>query len=257
MVIKTEGAFPTAWVFLDVVDRDIGSYVADAKAMVQSMVVLPPGYTIQWSGQYEYMQRAKQKLQYVVPATLLIIFLLLYFNFRSVGESLIVMLSLPFALVGGVMLMWLAGYNWSVASVIGFIALAGVAAEIGVVMLVYLDQAFEKRKREGRLRGRLELFEVVREGAGQRLRPVIMTATAVIGGLLPILWAHGTGASVMKRIAAPMVGGMVSATLLTMLVIPVVYSLWREWALRREQRSMKAAEVPSPVAAAGPVAGGA
>ncbi|MGK7312659.1 MAG: efflux RND transporter permease subunit, partial [Candidatus Longimicrobiales bacterium M2_2A_002] len=234
MVIKTEGAFPTAWVFLDVVDRDIGSYVADAKAMVDEMVELPAGYTIQWSGQYEYMQRAKQKLQYVVPATLLIIFLLLYFNFKSVGESLIVMLSLPFAMVGGVLLMWAAGYNWSVASVIGLIALAGVAAEIGVVMLVYLDQAYEKRRREGRLRGRLELFEAVREGAGQRLRPVIMTASAVIGGLLPILWGHGTGASVMKRIAAPMVGGMVSATLLTMLVIPVVYSAWREWEMSRE-----------------------
>ncbi|MGK7311909.1 MAG: efflux RND transporter permease subunit, partial [Candidatus Longimicrobiales bacterium M2_2A_002] len=234
MVIKTEGAFPTAWVFLDVVDRDIGSYVADAKAMVDEMVELPAGYTLQWSGQYEYMQRAKQKLQYVVPATLLIIFLLLYFNFKSVGESLIVMLSLPFAMVGGVLLMWLAGYNWSVASVIGLIALAGVAAEIGVVMLVYLDQAYEKRRREGRLRGRLELFEAVREGAGQRLRPVIMTASAVIGGLLPILWGHGTGASVMKRIAAPMVGGMITATLLTMLVIPVVYSAWREWQLGRQ-----------------------
>ncbi|MEX0892476.1 MAG: CusA/CzcA family heavy metal efflux RND transporter [Gemmatimonadota bacterium] len=256
MVIKTEGAFPTAWVYLDVVDRDIGSYVADAKAMVDNMVTLPPGYTIQWSGQYEYMQRAKQKLQYVVPATLLIIFLLLYFNFKSVGESLIVMLSLPFALVGGVLLMWLAGYNWSVASVIGFIALAGVAAEIGVVMLVYLDQAYHKRMREGRLRGRLELFECVREGAGQRLRPVVMTATAVIGGLLPILWGHGTGASVMKRIAAPMVGGMVSATLLTMVVIPVVYSLWREWGLERNER-----ETPPALARAGasprePVAAG-
>jgi Cu(I)/Ag(I) efflux system membrane protein CusA/SilA len=253
MVIKTEGAFPTAWVFLDVVDRDIGSYVADAKKMVDDMVTLPPGYTIEWSGQYEYMQRAKQKLQYVVPATLLIIFLLLYFNFKSVGESLIVMLSLPFALVGGVLLMWLAGYNWSVASVIGFIALAGVAAEIGVVMLVYLDQAYEKRRREGRLRGRLELFESVREGAGQRLRPVIMTATAVIGGLLPILWGHGTGASVMKRIAAPMVGGMISATLLTMLVIPVVYSLWREWGMNREEVE----PAPEPARANPPVPGSA
>jgi Cu(I)/Ag(I) efflux system membrane protein CusA/SilA len=251
MVIKTEGAFPTAWVFLDVADRDIGGYVADAKKMVDDMVTLPPGYTIQWSGQYEYMQRAKQKLQYVVPATLLIIFLLLYFNFRSVGESLIVMLSLPFALVGGVLLMWLAGYNWSVASVIGFIALAGVAAEIGVVMLVYLDQAYERRRAEGRLRGRLELFESVREGAGQRLRPVIMTATAVIGGLLPILWGHGTGAGVMKRIAAPMVGGMVSATLLTMLVIPVVYSLWREWQLGREEAE-PGAEPASPAPEAVP-----
>ncbi|MDX1675231.1 MAG: efflux RND transporter permease subunit, partial [Longimicrobiales bacterium] len=244
MVIKTEGAFPTAWVFLDVTDRDIGSYVRDVQAMVDEMVTLPAGYTLQWSGQYEYMQRAKQKLQYVVPATLLIIFLLLYFNFRSVGESLIVMLSLPFAMVGGVLLMWVAGYNWSVASVIGLIALAGVAAEIGVVMLVYLDQAYEKRRREGRLRGRLELFEAVREGAGQRLRPVVMTASAVIGGLLPILWGHGTGASVMKRIAAPMVGGMISATLLTMLVIPVVYSAWREWQLGRADADPEA--VPSP-----------
>ena len=255
MVIKTEGAFPTAWVFLDVEDRDIGSYVRDVQAMVAEMVTLPSGYTLQWSGQYEYMQRAKEKLQYVVPATLLIIFLLLYFNFKSVGESLIVMLSLPFALVGGVLLMWLAGYNWSVASVIGFIALAGVAAEIGVVMLVYLDQAFEKRRREGRLRGRLELFEAVREGAGQRLRPVIMTATAVIGGLLPILWGHGTGASVMKRIAAPMVGGMISATLLTMLVIPVVYSAWREWELRRTHAAGtepdRAGDDDRPVAATG------
>ncbi len=233
MVIKTEGAFPTAWVFLDVADRDIGSYVRDVQAMVKDMVELPDGYTLQWSGQYEYMQRAEQKLQLVVPATLLIIFLLLYFNFGSVGETLIVMLSLPFALVGGVLLMWLAGYNWSVASIIGFIALAGVASEIGVVMLVYLDQAYEKRRASGRLRGRLELFEAVREGAGQRLRPVVMTATAVIGGLLPILWGNGTGASVMKRIAAPMVGGMVSATLLTMLVLPVIYSLWREWGMRR------------------------
>jgi Cu(I)/Ag(I) efflux system membrane protein CusA/SilA len=145
-------------------------------------------------------------------------------------------------MVGGVVLMWAAGYNWSVASVIGLIALAGVAAEIGVVMLVYLDQAYQKRRREGRLRGRLELFEAVREGAGQRLRPVVMTATAVIGGLLPILWGHGTGASVMKRIAAPMVGGMVSATLLTMLVIPVVYSAWREWGMKRGPAHTEPAE---------------
>ncbi len=255
MVIKTEGAFPTAWVFLDVGDRDIGSYVKDVQAMVKDMVTLPAGYTLQWSGQYEYMQRAKQKLQLVVPATLLIIFLLLYFNFGSVGETLIVMLSLPFALVGGVLLMWLAGYNWSVASIIGFIALAGVASEIGVVMLVYLDQAYEKRRASGRLRGRLELLQAVREGAGQRLRPVVMTATAVIGGLLPILWGNGTGASVMKRIAAPMVGGMISATLLTMLVIPVIYSLWREWGLKRAEDEAPAV-VPAEQGAEVPVVAG-
>ncbi|MBI4544091.1 MAG: efflux RND transporter permease subunit [Gemmatimonadetes bacterium] len=237
MAIKTEGAFPTAWVYVDVAGRDIGGYVRDAKRMVQQMVDLPPGYTLQWSGQYEYMQRAKEKLKLVVPATLLIIFLLLYLNFRSVGESLIVMLSLPFALVGGVLFMALLGYNWSVATVIGFIALAGVSAEIGVVLLVYLDHAHERRREAGRLRGREELFDAVREGAGQRLRPVLMTATAVIGGLLPILWGHGTGASVMKRIAAPMVGGMVSATVLTLVVIPAIYSLWKEYALLREARA--------------------
>jgi Cu(I)/Ag(I) efflux system membrane protein CusA/SilA len=228
MAIKTEGAFPTAWVFVDVTGRDIGSYVTDARNMVEEMVDLPAGYTLQWSGQFEYMQRAKEKLRLVVPATLLIILLLLYLNFKSIGETLIVMLSLPFALVGGVLIMWLLGYNWSVATAIGFVALAGVAAEIGVVMLVYLGHAFERHSEAGQLQNPEHVLAAVREGAGQRLRPVIMTATAVIGGLLPILWGHGTGASVMKRIAAPMVGGMVSATILILLVIPVVYSLWKE-----------------------------
>ncbi len=233
MAVKTEGAFPTAWVFVDVRDRDIGSYVRDARQMVDQMVSLPAGYTLQWSGQYEYMQRAKAKLTLVVPGTLLIIFLLLYFNFRAVEPTLIVMLSMPFALVGGVLFMALLGYNWSVATAIGFIALAGVSSEIGVVMLVYLGQAHERRAADGRLNNRADLFDAVREGAGQRLRPVLMTATAVIFGLLPILWGSGTGASVMKRIAAPMVGGMVSATLLTLVVIPAIYSLWQEFALGR------------------------
>jgi len=247
MAVKTEGAFPTAWVFIDVADRDIGGYVRDARAMVESMVRLPNGYTLQWSGQYEYMQRAKEKLKLVVPATLAIIFMLLYFNFRNAAEALIVMLSLPFALVGGVLFMSLLGYNWSVATAIGFIALTGVASEIGVVLLVYLDQAFEKRRRAGQLENMDDLFAAVREGAGQRLRPVIMTATAVIGGLLPILWGHGTGASVMKRIAAPMVGGMVSATVLTLIVIPAIYSLWQEAVLRRAAVSPAAIEAESPV----------
>jgi copper/silver efflux system protein len=232
MVIKTEGAFPTAWVFLDVVGRDIGGYVADAKAMVDEMVTLPPGYTLQWSGQYEYMERAKEKLQYVVPATLLIIFLLLYLNFRSVGETMIVMLSLPFALVGGVLFMWLLGYNWSVATVIGFIALAGVAAETGVVMLIYLDMAWKERVRAGGPSPPrpLRRHHARRRGAGPAEdddggRHHRRAAAHPLG--------HGTGASVMKRIAAPMVGGMVSSTILTLLVIPAVYSLWREWQLRR------------------------
>jgi Cu(I)/Ag(I) efflux system membrane protein CusA/SilA len=178
------------------------------------------------------MQRANRTLRIVVPITLAIIFLLLYMNFRSVPESLIVMVSVPFALVGGVWLLWALEYNLSVAVWVGLIALAGVASEIAVVLLVYLDEAFHRHDREGRLRNRTELLDAIREGAGERVRPVLMTATAVIAGLLPILWGGGTGATVMKRIAAPMVGGMVSATVLTLLVVPALYAVWREWQLR-------------------------
>jgi Cu(I)/Ag(I) efflux system membrane protein CusA/SilA len=226
MVVRTEGAMPTAWVFVDVAGRDIGGYVRDAQKMVNQMVVLPPGYSIVWSGQYEYMQRATERMKLVIPAALAIIFLLLYFNFKSVGEVLIVMLSLPFALVGGIWFIWLLGYNWSVAVVIGMIALAGVAAETGVVMLIYLDQAWNARLAAGRA-SYGDLAGAVAEGAVERLRPKMMTATAIMAGLLPILWGDGTGASVMKRIAAPMVGGMISSTVLTLVVIPAVYAVWR------------------------------
>jgi Cu(I)/Ag(I) efflux system membrane protein CusA/SilA len=202
--------------------------------MVEEMVQLPAGYSLQWSGQYEYMQRAKEKLALVVPATLMIIMLLLYLNFRNIGETLLVMLSLPFSLVGGVFFMWLLGYNWSVATAIGFIALAGVAAQTGVVMLIYLDHSWHARAETGR-RSLNDLYEAIMEGAVERVRPKMMTVCAIIGGLLPILWGSGTGASVMKRIAAPMVGGMVSSTILTLIVIPAIYSLWQEWLLRREQ----------------------
>jgi len=232
MTIKTEGAFPTAWVFIDVMDRDIGSYVADAQRMISEMVPLPPGYTIQWSGQYEYMQRAKAKLQLVVPATLVIIFLLLYLNFGRIGETLIVMLSLPFALVGGVIIMAWLGFNWSVATGVGFIALAGVAAETGVIMLLYLNHAWDERRRHGKATPEA-LHDAVVQGAALRVRPLVMTVTAIIGGLLPIFWGNGAGATVMRRIAAPMVGGMVSATVLTLLVIPAIYSLWQEIVLSR------------------------
>lgn len=228
MAIKTEGAFPTAWVYADVEGRDIGGYVREAKAMIDEMVTLPAGYTLEWSGQYEYMQRAKERLLLVVPATLVIIFMLLYFNFKNVGEVLIVMLSLPFALVGGVLIMALLGYHWSVATAIGFIALAGVAAETGVIMLIYLDHAWDARRAAGRTTVR-DLYEAIVEGAVERVRPKMMTVTAIVAGLLPILWGDGTGASVMKRIAAPMVGGMVSSTILTLVVIPAIYSLWKEW----------------------------
>ena len=227
MVVRTEDAIPTAWVYVDVAGRDIGSYVAEAQRAVAEMVPVPPGYRIAWSGQYEYMQRAAAKLKLVIPATLAIIFLLLYFNFKNVGESLIVMLSLPFALVGGIWFIWALGYNWSVAVAIGFIALAGVAAETGVVMLIYLDQAWEAQRAAGRhtLHG---LYSAVMDGAVERVRPKMMTVTAIIAGLLPVLWGSGAGSSVMRRIAAPMIGGMVSSTVLTLVVIPAVYSLWKE-----------------------------
>jgi Cu(I)/Ag(I) efflux system membrane protein CusA/SilA len=231
MAVKTEQAFPTAWVFVDVEGSDLGSYVAAARRMVDDMVELPAGYTLAWSGQYEYMQRAKEKLALVVPATLLIIFLLLYLNFGRIGETLIVMLSLPFSLVGGVLIMVVLGFNWSVATGVGFIALAGVAAEIGVIMLLYLGNAWTDRRSRGEytVEG---LHAAVIQGAALRVRPIMMTVTAIIGGLLPIFWGHGAGGTVMRRIAAPMVGGMVSATILTLLVIPAIYSLWQEAVVR-------------------------
>ncbi|MCG6957595.1 MAG: CusA/CzcA family heavy metal efflux RND transporter, partial [Gemmatimonadetes bacterium] len=234
MAVKTEQAFPTAWVFIDVEGSDLGSYVTAAQKMVNSMVTLPAGYTMTWSGQYEYMQRAKARLQLVVPATLVIIFLLLYLNFGRIGETLVVMLSLPFGLVGGVLIMAILGFNWSVATGVGFIALAGVASEIGVIMLLYLGNAWEEHKR--REATPESLRDAVIQGAALRVRPIVMTVTAIIGGLLPIFWGHGTGATVMRRIAAPMVGGMVSATLLTLLVIPAIYSLWQEAVLRARAR---------------------
>jgi Cu(I)/Ag(I) efflux system membrane protein CusA/SilA len=233
MVVRTEGAIPTAWVYVDVSGRDIGGYVADAQREVAKVVSLPPGYSMTWSGQYEYMQRARERMKLVIPATLAIIFLLLYFNFKSVGETVIVMLSLPFALVGGIWFVWLLGYNWSVSVAIGFIALAGVAAETGVVMLIYLDHAWRGRIAAGERPSLRLLYDAVMEGAVERVRPKMMTVTAIMAGLLPILWGNGTGASVMKRIAAPMVGGMISSTVLTLIVIPAVYSLWRESSVAR------------------------
>ena len=228
MVVRTEDAVPTAWVYVDVAGRDIGSYVAEAQRQVERTVTLPPGYRIEWSGQYEYMLRARDTMKVVIPAVLLIIFFLLYLNFRSLGATLIVLLSLPFGLVGGLWLIWLLGYNWSVAVAVGFIALGGVAAETGVVMLLYLEQAWRARCAGGRVPTARDLYEAIVEGAVERVRPKLMTVTAIMAGLLPILWGNGTGASVMKRIAAPMVGGMVSSTLLTLAVIPAIFALWKE-----------------------------
>ncbi len=233
MAVKTENAFPVTTIFVDIEGVDVGSYVDGARQVVADRLDLPPGYSLVWSGQYEFMQRVKERLRIVVPVTLGIIFLLLYLNFRGVAESLIVMLALPFSLVGGVWFLWLLGYNTSVAVWVGFIALAGVAAETGVVMLIYLDEAFHRGSLEGRIRSPEDVAEAVREGALERLRPVVMTVTAIIAGLMPILWSQGTGADVMKRIASPMVGGMITATILTLLVIPAIYLLWRRWQVRR------------------------
>ena len=242
MVVRTEDAMPTAWVYVDVVGRDIGGYVTDARRMVGDMVTLPTGYSIAWSGQYEYMHRAAERMKVVIPATLAIIMLLLYFNFRNVGETLIVMLSLPFALVGGIWFIWALGYNWSVAVAIGFIALAGVAAETGVVMLIYLDHAWQAKSEGGRTPTAGDLYEAIMEGAVERVRPKMMTVVAIMAGLLPILWGDGTGASVMKRIAAPMVGGMISSTVLTLVVIPAVYSVWMERRLAGRNAPAESAE---------------
>jgi len=225
--IKSENARRTAWLYVDLKDIDVGTYVSNAKEVVDERVKLPSGYSIVWSGQYEYMQRAQQRLQIVVPITLMIIFLLLYMNFRNITESLIVMLSLPFSLVGGIWLMYLLGYHFSVAVGVGFIALAGVAAETGVVMLIYLDHAYERLRREGAMNSLKDLYAAVIEGAVERVRPKMMTVTAIMAGLLPIMWGSGTGSEVMRRIAAPMVGGMVSSTVLTLVVIPVIYYLWK------------------------------
>jgi Cu(I)/Ag(I) efflux system membrane protein CusA/SilA len=233
MSVKTEGAFPVTTIYVDPGERDVGTYVREAQELVNAQLTLPPGYTLVWSGQYEFMQRVLEKMRIVVPVTLGIIFLLLYFNFRGVTESLIVMLALPFSVVGGVWFLWMLGYNTSVAVWVGFIALAGVAAETGVVMLIYLDEAFHRRSLEGRMNDAADVAAAVKEGALERLRPVIMTVTAIIMGLLPILWSAGIGADVMKRIAAPMVGGMITATLLTLAVIPAIYLVWRRWQVTR------------------------
>ena len=235
--IRTENAQLAAYIYVDARGRDLASYVADAKQAVASAVSFPPGYYAAWSGQFEYYERAKARLMLVVPLTLAIVFVLLYLNFRRLTETLIVMASLPFALVGGLWLVWLMGFNLSVAVAVGFIALAGVAAETGVVMLIYLERALAERRRmsaaEGRAPTVADVNSAVMSGAVERLRPKMMTVTAIIAGLLPILWSTGTGAEVMQRIAVPMIGGMLSSTVLTLVVIPAVYALVTTLGLKR------------------------
>ncbi len=246
--INTENAQPVAYVYVDLQGRDLGGYVAEASQKVAEQVAMPPGYHIEWSGQFEYLQRAEAKLKVVVPATLVVIMVLLFLNFGRLTETFIVMLSVPFALVGGAWLMWWLGYNMSVAVAVGFIALAGVAAETGVVMLIYLDHALaeirEQRLDEGIALTRVDLRRAIMNGAVERVRPKMMTVVAIMAGLLPILWSNGTGSEVMRRIAVPMVGGMVSSTLLTLLVIPAIYSIIKGWRLPQEHAAQVAVRRP-------------
>ena len=226
-VIKTENARPNAWVYIDIKSDDIGGYVEKARQLIDEKVSLPPGYTLSWSGQFEYMQRAAERLKLVIPLTLLLIFLLLYLNFRNIRSPLIVMLSIPFASIGGLWLLYWLGFNFSVAVAVGFIALAGVAAEIGVLVLTFIDQRIDEvRKQNPQQKLTKEaIWQAVFSGSAERVRPVAMTAIAITAGLLPILWSHGTGSDVMQRIAAPMVGGMISVTVLALFVLPLIYGL--------------------------------
>ena len=225
--IRDENGALAAFVFVDTYGLDLGTYVNHARKLIAERIKLPPGYYIEWGGQYQYMLKARETLKLIIPLTLLVIFVLLYLNFRNLAETVIVLLSVPFALVGGVWLLYLVGYNYSVAVAVGFIALAGVAAETGVVMIVYLDEAWRHLKQNKPKPTIADLYEAVMEGAVQRVRPKMMTVCAIIAGLLPILWGHGAGADTMKRIAAPMVGGMLSSTILTLLIIPTIYFLYR------------------------------
>ena len=239
--IKSENARINGWTFIDIEEVDIGTYVNNARTILDNELELPPGYSVTWAGQYEYMERAKEKLQYVLPLTLAIIIVLLYLNFRNVTEVLIIIGTLPLALIGGVWLMYLEGFNFSVAVGVGFIALAGVAVEIGVIMLVYLNQAYQEaidtHKEEGKEFTHKSLTQAIIQGAGLRVRPVMMTVATIIIGLLPILYGTGTGSEIMSRIAAPMVGGMISAVVLTLLVLPAVYLLWKARDINNQKKA--------------------
>jgi Cu(I)/Ag(I) efflux system membrane protein CusA/SilA len=230
--VRDENGSLASIVFVDIAGRDLGTYVQEAKAMVQQEVKLPSGYSLQWAGQYQYLERAQEKLKIVIPLTLFLIFFLLYLNFHSIPRCLLVLLSVPFSLVGAIWYVDFLNYNLSIAVWVGLIALAGVAAETGVIMVMFLDDACARRQRENRLQSLTDLREAIIEGAVLRVRPKIMTASAIILGLLPIMWSQGTGADVMKRIAAPMIGGMVTATILTLLVIPALYLIWRSRSLK-------------------------
>jgi Cu(I)/Ag(I) efflux system membrane protein CusA/SilA len=234
MVIRSEDTRPNSWVYVDIKDIDVGTYVHDAQKAVAEQVKLPSGYNLIWSGQFEYMQRAQTRLMYVIPMTLFIIFVIIYLNTRSVTKVAIVFLAVPFSLVGAFWFIYLLGYNLSIAVWVGIIALAGLDAETGVVMLLYLDNAYDEWKRKGLMRGLEDLKDAIHHGAVQRVRPKIMTASVIIAGLVPIMWSHGTGADVMKRIAAPMIGGVVTSVMLELAVYPVIYYLWKGWPMKHQ-----------------------
>ncbi len=236
-MLKSENARLSGWVYIDLQGRDLSSAVRDMQAAVAKEIKLPAGYSMSWSGQFEFLERATAKLKIVVPATLLIILVLLYLTFRRFDDAFLILATLPFALVGGFWLLFLLGYHMSIAAAVGFIALGGVAAEIGVVMLLYVNQAVAKRGEEGHLNDVKDLNEAIVEGAALRMRPIAMTVAVIIAGLLPIMWGSGTGSEVMRRIAAPMVGGMVTAPLLSMFVIPAVYLLLRRSRRARDPRA--------------------
>jgi Cu(I)/Ag(I) efflux system membrane protein CusA/SilA len=243
-MIRDEDGMLAGYVFVDVVDRDIGSYVADAKRAVAGGLPRYDGYRLAWSGQYEFMERVRDRLKVFVPLTLAVIFLLYYFTFRSVTETLIVMLSVPFALLGGIWSIYALGYNMSIAVWVGLIALAGVAAETASIMIVYLDEAYRRRVESGRMNNMQDLFESVMEGSAQRLRPMLMTVGANVFGLMPVMWATGTGADTMKRISAPLIGGLLSAILLTLVILPALYTIWKGFEVHRRSPPSRASAGP-------------
>jgi Cu(I)/Ag(I) efflux system membrane protein CusA/SilA len=240
MFIRTEGAVPTIYVYVDANTPDIGGYVAKAKQYLTSKLKLPNGYFVAWSGQFEFMQEAARTLMFIIPATLVLVLLVIYLNTRSLTKTLIVMLAVPFSLVGAIWLLYVLGYNISVAVAIGMIALAGLDAETGVVMLLYLDIAYDKMKSAGQMFTLEHLKEAIHEGAVRRVRPKMMTASAILAGLIPIMWSTGSGADVMKRIAAPMVGGVVTSVLLELMVYPVIYYLWRGRGIKHQTQLSEA-----------------
>ena len=226
-MIKCEGARPSAWIFVDIMGIDVGSYVKKAQEAIAAHLKMPSGYSLIWSGQFEYMERARKKLEVVIPVAFVLVFMLIYLSTRSLVKVSIILLAVPFSLIGAIWLLYILGYHISVGVIVGIIALAGLDAETGTVMLLYLDMAHDEWQKKGLLKTRRDLDEAVEHGAVMRLRPKLMTVLCLLMGLLPIMWATGTGAEVAKRIAAPMVGGVVTSFLLELLIYPVIYFLWK------------------------------